>query len=236
MKVKPFRFKQFDIYQDKTAMKVGTDGVLLGAYANLTKGNRILDIGTGTGLISLMIAQRYPEAIIDAVEIDRDAYLQAKDNFDKSIFNHQFSIYNQPIQKFKSQEKYDLIVSNPPFFTLNDRVLSDSRKVARQQDQLSFNELLTQVSKLLLADGTAEFIIPYDLETEFIQLANEVNLFPIRILHVKGNNKALIKRSIITLSFHQLLDVKHQELVIEVDRHQYTKEYIALTKAFYLKM
>jgi len=234
--MKPFSFKQFDIYQDRTAMKVGTDGVLLGAYANLTRGNRILDIGTGTGLISLMLAQRYPQALIDAVEIDEEAYNQAKDNFNQSKFKSQLAIYKTAIQDYQIDKKYDLIVSNPPFFKNNERVDTDARKIARQQENLSFKDLLAKVSNLLDLAGTAMFIIPHDLEDEFIQLAKDANLFPSHILHIKGNNEALIKRSIVTLTFNNLLDVMYNELVIEVARHQYTKEYIALTKDFYLKM
>ena len=100
MNRKPFRFKQFEIFQDKTAMKVGTDGVLLGAWANLKSGNTILDIGAGTGLISLMLAQRFPLAMIDAIEIDNDAFLQAKENFENAIFLDRLTIFNSSLQNY----------------------------------------------------------------------------------------------------------------------------------------
>ena len=118
MKNKPFRFKQFEIYQDQTAMKVGTDGVLLGAWANLESGINILDVGTGTGLISLMLAQRFENAIVDAVEIDLEAYKQAQENFKESNFSSRISISHTSFQQFYSTIKYDLIVSNPPFFSV----------------------------------------------------------------------------------------------------------------------
>ena len=142
MNRKPFQFKQFSIFQDQTAMKVGTDGVLLGAWVNVF-GQNVLDIGTGTGLISLMIAQRFPEANIDALEIDSDAFLQAEENFSNSKFNHRLTLFHTSLQDYNSAKKYDLIVSNPPFFTVNDLVSFDSRKQARQQETLTFTDLIS---------------------------------------------------------------------------------------------
>lgn len=217
-------------------MKVGTDGVLLGAYAKLNAGEDILDIGTGTGLISLMLAQRFPTTKIDAVEIDENAFVQAQENFENSKFKERIFIHKTSIQNYNSSKKYNLIVSNPPFFVTNDRMELDARKVARQQEMLSFFDLLTKTSEFLKEDGAASFIIPYDLENDFINQAKELNLFPKHILHVKGNNEAQIKRSIITLSFCRIENIKIENLTIEVERHQYTEEYIALTKEFYLKM
>ncbi len=233
---KPFRFKQFDIYQDQTAMKVGTDGVLLGAWANLAQGNKVLDIGTGTGLISLMLAQRFKNVRIDAVEIDVDAYHQAKENFSNSIFSNQITIYQNAIQSFDTTSKYDLIVSNPPFFKVNDRVELDARKQARQQETLTFSDLLTKTSNLLAENGLASFVIPFDLEDDFLNQAQQVKLYPKRIVYVKGNNDAPIKRVLIELSFDQIIKVEETQLIIEVARHRYTDDYINLTKDFYLKM
>jgi tRNA1Val (adenine37-N6)-methyltransferase len=233
---KPFRFKQFDIFQDQTAMKVGTDGVLLGAWANLKNGNKILDIGTGTGLISLMLAQRFKNANIDAVEIDLDAYNQAKENFLNSKFQDRITIHQGAIQTFDFSSKYDLIVSNPPFFIKNDRVEVDARKLARQQETLTFSELLEKTSLLLSANGLASFIIPFDLEDEFIEIAKQFNLYSNKILHVKGNYESIVKRSLIELSFNQVDKIDVLELVVESSRHCYTEDYINLTKDFYLKM
>lgn len=236
MKNKPFRFKQFDIYQDQTAMKVGTDGVLLGAWANLETGINILDVGTGTGLISLMLAQRFEKAIINAVEIDLEAYKQAQGNFKQSKFSSRISIDYTSFQQFSSAIKYDLIVSNPPFFVSNDRVESDARKIARQQETLTFSNLLTCTSNLLNKNGLACFIIPFELESNFLAIAKENDLYPRKIVHVKGNQEAQVKRSLIELSFDQDYKLQKDQLVIEVARHQYTADYINLTKDFYLKM
>ena len=232
---KPFRFKQFDIFQDQTAMKVGTDGVLLGAWANLYNGNTILDIGSGTGLISLMLAQRFPEAIIDAVELDESAYQQTKENFSNSKFENRLTITQTPIQQFDSKTKYNLIVSNPPFFVNNERVELDARKTARQQETLTFEDLLAKTKDLLAENGVASFIIPFDLEENFLAIAKNLNLLPKRIVHIKGNEEAPFKRSIIELSF-KLEETIYSTLIIEVGRHQYTEDYINLTKDFYLKM
>ena len=232
---KPFRFKQFDIFQDQTAMKVGTDGVLLGAWAELKQGKYVLDIGSGTGLISLMLAQRYTEAIIDAVELDELAYRQTEENFLNSKFSSRLSIYQNAIQTYQSTIKYDLIVSNPPFFINNERVELDARKTARQQETLTFDELLNKTKELLAENGKAAFIIPFDLEHQFLSIAKNLGLFPQRLLHIKGNAEASFKRSIIELGFLSTNPVI-TELIIELERHQYTDEYIQLTKEFYLKM
>lgn len=232
---KPFRFKQFEIFQDNTAMKVGTDGVLLGAWSTLYLGNRILDIGAGTGLISLMLAQRFPLAVIDAIELDEDAYHQAEENILNSKFKERINTHHLALQDYESDNKYDLIVSNPPFFIVNDRIDFDSRKQARQQETLTFDELLDKTSQLLNTQGKAAFIIPFDLEANFIEIGEKYNLFPSKILNIKGNQNVAFKRSIIELSFEKS-EILKDELIIEIDRHQYTDEYINLTKDFYLKM
>lgn len=235
MNRKPFKFKQFDIYQDQTAMKVGTDGVILGAWSNLESGNKILDIGTGTGLISLMLAQRFPEAIVDAVELDDDAFIQAQENFTNSKFSDRLQVQKTAIQDFISDYKYDLIVSNPPFFVINERVELDARKKARQQETLTFDDLLSKTAQLLTENGVASFVIPYDLEANFLQIAKELNLFPSKIVRVKGNKQAEAKRSLINLKFNSQETI-FSELIVEIARHQYTEDYINLTKEFYLKM
>lgn len=232
----PFKFKQFDIFQDNTAMKVGTDGVLLGSWTNIYKGKRILDIGTGTGLIALMLAQRFPETTIDAIEIDESAYLQATENFQNSIFKQRLKVFNIPIQEYNPNEKYDLIVSNPPFFSVNDLVEFDSRKQARQQTTLTFSELLDKTSLLLNRNGVASFVIPYDQKDLYIDIASKKSLYISRILYVRGNKNSSLKRVLLEFSFDKKEIVEEDELIIELDRHQYSDEYINLTKEFYLKM
>lgn len=235
MNRKPFRFKQFEIFQDKTAMKVGTDGVLLGAWATLKSGNTILDIGTGTGLISLMLAQRFPNAKLDAIEIDNDAFLQAKENYENAPFSDRLTIFNSSLQDYSTNKKYDLIVSNPPFFVVNDTVDFDARKQARQQETLTFEELIKKTAELLHKDGLASFIIPYDQMGSFCKIASQNNLKRSKTVYVKGNATTATKRVLLEFSFHDKKCFEN-ELIIEVERHQYTEDYINLTKEFYLKM
>lgn len=235
MNRKPFRFKQFEIFQDKTAMKVGTDGVLLGAWSTLELGENILDIGTGTGLISLMLAQRFPNAKLDAIEIDKDAFIQASENFEHSIFANRLTIFNSSLQEYSTDKKYDLIVSNPPFFVVNDTVDFDARKQARQQETLTFEELLQKTAELLHKDGLASFIIPYDQMGVFSEIASQKGLKRSKTVYVRGNSTTAIKRVLLEFSFHEK-EVEEKELIIEVERHQYTEDYTNLTKDFYLKM
>ena len=151
--MKPFIFKQFKIQQDNTAMKVGTDGVLLGAWADSENATNILDIGTGTGLIALMLAQRNLKANITAIEIDEQASLQASENFNNSPWEIRLSIKNLKLQDFVVEEKFDLIVSNPPFFNNTFQANSSERNIARQTETLSFNELLKNTASLLSENG-----------------------------------------------------------------------------------
>lgn len=235
---KPFQFKEFTIHQDKTAMKVGTDGVLLGAWASVDSNPfSILDIGAGTGLIALQLAQRSIAEVIDAIEIDDDAYEQAVDNFENSPWSDRLFCYHAGLDEFvdEIEDQYDLIVSNPPFYTENYKTESAQRDTARFTDALPFEELLEGVSKLLEKTGTFHTIIPYKEQEHFINLAEANGLFPNKICNVKGNPEADFKRSLLTFSFEQTTTTT-EELVIEIARHQYTEAYISLTKDFYLKL
>lgn len=233
-----FKFKEFTIKQDKAAMKVGTDGVLLGAWASTNHNPySILDIGTGTGLIALQLAQRTNAEIIDAIEIDDNAFEQAVENFEQSNWSDRLFCYHASLAEFVDEidDNYDLIISNPPFYT--DQYKSDSKKrnQARFNDFLPFDELLKSVSKLLAEKGTFNIIIPFKEEKTVIQLAENLKLYPNRICNVKGNNNSEIKRSLIEFSFSKK-QFKKTKLTIELERHHYTKEYIELVKDFYLKM
>lgn len=157
-----FQFKQFAIQQDRCAMKVGTDGVLLGAWA--TTGERMLDIGTGTGLIALMLAQRSSHAIVDAVEIDEAAAEQARENVVASPFADRVNVVNVEIQNFipTNGARYDVIVSNPPYFQNALGSPDKKRHAARHTDSLSYRELLDAAVRLLREDGRFCIIIPFD--------------------------------------------------------------------------
>jgi tRNA1Val (adenine37-N6)-methyltransferase len=238
---KPFKFKEFTIYQDKTAMKVGTDGVLLGAWCAVENyPDSILDIGSGTGVISLLLAQRSDAMTIDAVEVDENAYEQTVANFEQSDWGDRLYCYNATFQEFaneisKEEETYDLIVSNPPFYTDEFETENKARNKARFTSSLSFEELVKGVSKILSENGTFATIIPFKEEVNFINLAKENNLFLNRVCRVQGNKTSEIKRSLLEFSFHQS-KIKEELLIIETARHQYTEDYINLTKDFYLKM
>lgn len=235
---KPFRFKEFTIAQDKTAMKVGTDGVLLGAWASIENNPfSVLDIGAGTGLIALQLAQRCHAEVIDAIEIDDDAYEQAVDNFENSPWSDRLFCYHAGLDEFvdEIEDTYDLIISNPPFYTENYKTESTQRDTARFTDALPFEELLSGVAKLLAPTGIFHTIIPYKEHEHFINLAKANQLFPKKTCHVKGNPKANFKRSLLSFSFENTENIV-EELIIETARHQYTAAYISLTKDFYLKI
>ena len=233
-----FCFKAFNIDQNRSAMKVGTDGVLLGAWVFLGgKLENILDIGAGTGLLSLMLAQRCLAENIEALEIDEDSYEQCVENFETSPWSNRLFCYHAGLDEFieEIEDSYDLIISNPPFYSENVSSGDSSRDKARQNQSLPFDELLEGVSKLLAKEGLFATIIPHKEEISFIALAASFGLFPTRILRVKGNPSAEIKRSLLEFDFKEQ-EVLEEELTIEIARHQYTNEYIALTKDFYLKM
>tara|TARA_R110002020_G_scaffold114593_3_gene263528 strand:+ start:34514 stop:35173 length:660 start_codon:yes stop_codon:yes gene_type:complete len=219
-------------------MKIGTDGVLLGAWCPLrNRPYSILDIGAGTGLIALMLAQRSDAEMVDALEIDSLAYEQCVDNFESSPWADRLFCYHAGLDEFveEMESEYDLIVSNPPF---HSEIVSSgdlARDNARQNQSLPFAELLDGVSKLLSDEGYFSTIIPFKEEPAFLQLAASFNLFPNKIVRVKGNPTAEVKRSLLEFSFTNS-DPVTSELIIEQERHVYTEQYTALTKDFYLKM
>ncbi|MGV3458830.1 MAG: tRNA1(Val) (adenine(37)-N6)-methyltransferase [Flavobacterium sp.] len=234
-----FSFKQFTIRQDKCAMKVGTDGVLLGAWAPVEHNPySILDIGAGTGLIGLMLAQRSNAEQIDALEIDEDAYEQCVDNFEASPWADRLFCYHAGLDEFmeEPEDEYDLIVSNPPFYTEDYKSGDDKRDAARFTDAMPFEDLIEAASLLLSDDGIFAVIIPFKEEEHFIELAKENELYPKKITHVKGMLNTETKRSLIAFSRNQSIGTVIDELIIENARHSYTEGYISLTKNFYIKM
>ncbi|WP_396194456.1 tRNA1(Val) (adenine(37)-N6)-methyltransferase [Flavobacterium sp.] len=235
-----FQFKQFSIQQDRCAMKVGTDGVLLGAWTPIDhKPFSVLDIGSGTGLVALMLAQRCHAVQIDAIEIDENAFEQCVDNFENSPWNDRLFCFHASLDAFMDDledEEYDLIVSNPPFYSEDYKTENESRDLARFQDALPFEDLVEAASVLLTETGVLAVIVPHKEEDRLIALAKACDLFPLQITRVKGTPTTEIKRSLLAFSFTKTTDFPIDELVIETERHQYTADYIALTKNFYLKM
>ncbi len=225
-------------------MKVGTDGVLLGAWVSV--GNQtgsILDIGTGTGLIALMLAQRSTAEVIDAVELDPDAYEQAVHNFEASSWGDRLFCYHAGFQEFaeEMEEAYDLIVSNPPYYEpqaaagSGDRLSDPSRRLARYSDALDMQDVFAGIQGLLAPEGRIALVFPYQDEATWMQEAAAYGFHPKRITRVRGRAEAPLRRSLVEFS-RKAGEVVADELVIELQRHQYTPEYIDLTKDFYLKM
>ena len=221
-------------------MKIGTDGVLLGAWASIDHNpSSILDIGTGTGVIALMLAQRSDAELIDALEIDEDAHEQAVENFENSDWGDRLFCYHASFDEFaeemQDEQHYDLIVSNPPFYSDDFSSGDAKRDQARFSQALPFEELLEGAAALLSKKGKFNVVIPKAEEKKFLQLGQLSRLFPHRITYVKGNPDSPVKRVLLEMVFSEV-EVKPEELVIENSRHDYTPEYIELVKDFYLKM
>lgn len=234
-----FQFKQFSIEQDRCAMKIGTDGVLLGAWSPIPENIfSVLDVGAGTGIIAMMLAQRTNADQIDALEIDEEAYEQAVENFESSPWSDRLFCFHAGLDEFieEPEDEYDLIISNPPFFTEDYKTESEQRDLARFADAMPFEDLVEAADLLLSENGIFSVIIPFKEEAKFIALAKDFDLFPIKITHVKGTPTTEIKRSLLAFSRHFSENFPVDELVIETSRHIYTEEYITLTKDFYLKM
>lgn len=231
-----FNFKQFSIRQDQTAMKVCTDACILGAYTDIKEVNQILDIGTGTGLLALMLAQR-TKAEIHAVEIDESAYQQAFENVTDSPFSSQIKVFNTPIQQFCPpsvlSNTYDLIICNPPFYQNDLRSPQKQRNVALHAQTLTLDELLDSAKKLLKETG--EFVVllpPFEMQA-LTEKAIICQLFPSKILIIRNFEDSAIFRMICTFSFKKpepLTDT----LIIYDESRSYTSAFRELLKAYYL--
>ena len=238
MGTEPFRFKQFTVAQDGAAMKVGTDGVLLGAWTPLPDdAEKILDVGSGTGLIALMLAQRSDASTIDGLEIDPEAYELCVDNFESSPWADRLFCYHGGLREFAGEiaETYDAIVSNP---TIYSEVVSSgdpARDAARQVKSLPFDVLLEGVDKLLGPDGIFSLVLPFASEAEFCTLAQRHGLYPFQITRVRGHSKAPLKRSLLAFTYRKV-PVIEDTLTIETGRHVYTESYQKLTQDYYLRM
>lgn len=218
-----FKFKQFIIQQDQCAMKVGTDGVLLGAWA--IGGKKILDVGTGTGVVALMMAQRFPDAQITALDIDAGAVQQAKDNVKNSPFNNQIVVLQEAIQVHEGE--YDAIVSNPPYFVDSLPAPNVQRNIARHSETLSYAELMQASYRLLKDDGELSVVVPFDYKKRMEDEAIFVGFFPHKVLGVRTVAKRLAKRYLLSFVKHPI-EVEH--LIITIG----DEEYKELTKDFYL--
>jgi tRNA1Val (adenine37-N6)-methyltransferase len=219
-------------------MKVGTDSVLLGAWCPIENNPfSVFDIGAGTGILSLMIAQRSNAEQIDALEIDEDAYEQCVENFENSPWGDRLFCFHAGLDEFvkEPEDEYDLIISNPPFYAEDYKSENEQRDLARFQDALPFENLIEAADLLLSENGIFAVIIPYKEEEKFINLCAEVELYPVKVTRVKGTPITEIKRSLLAFKRNEC-NLSAGELIVEINRHEYTDDYINLTKDFYFKM
>jgi len=228
--VKPFTFKQFEIYQSENVFRVGTDGVLLGALANVDNKSKVLEVGTGTGLISLMLAQRNPQTEFLGLDINEEAVHLTKSNFGSSIFHSRLKNILQDFKNFETEEKFDLIVSNPPYFEESG---SDKDKVARQTVELNFQQLISKSSQLLSEKGIFSVIIPADVGRDFIEIAKDNQLFLTRRINIKGIENSKVKRLFLEFSLTEN-QPEESEFIIEKSPRQYSDQYLELTKEFHV--
>ncbi|MBR4999959.1 MAG: methyltransferase [Rikenellaceae bacterium] len=230
-----FKFKQFTVYQESAAMRVGTDGVLLGAWAQHPAPLRILDIGSGTGVISLMAAQRWSEARIDAIDPDLGAFEQSRKNFELSPWSNRLTAHNCDLQHFTA-EPYDLIISNPPYFVNSLKNPDLIKSTARHTDTLPHNELVLHAARLLSDNGTFAVILPADLQSNLFELALKNGLSVRRTAEIfdrQGRNQIRImaefKKSV------SAEPIEEQIYIRDVESNDYTEQYKSLTRDFYLK-
>lgn len=231
-----FIFKQFTIFQHKGAHKVGTDAVLLGAWAQVEKSKNILDIGTGTGIIALMMAQK-SQARIDAIDIEQSSYEQALDNVSHSRWHDRIGVHHTSLQDFARQnpKKYDVVITNPPYFVDSYKAPDEERSHARHNDTLPFQDLILGVKQLLSTEGKFYIILPTREAHDFKMLAEKKGLYLVKRLRVKTKLvNDIEKRHLMQFSF-QSQPLADQTLSIEKEgHHDYTDEYKLLTGDFYL--
>ncbi|MFZ7146509.1 MAG: tRNA1(Val) (adenine(37)-N6)-methyltransferase [Bacteroidota bacterium] len=231
-----FRFKQFTIHQEKCAMKVGTDAVLLGSWVLPENSNHILDIGSGTGIISLMLAQK-SEAEIDAIDIDENAYLQTKENFRISPWFFRLYPHHISLQEFAKDKapSYDLIVTNPPYFHHASKPNVEARVNARHSEVLTFDELIDGTIRLLLPNGRLCVILPCKEGMEFLDKAQKRGLFCRNLLRVRTRSDKSEKRLLMQFSF-QFGTMTDEEITIQEEDGTFTNDYIELTKEYYINL
>jgi tRNA1Val (adenine37-N6)-methyltransferase len=229
-----FNFKQFTIYQDRCAFKVGTDGVMLGACADVTGRKNILDIGTGTGLVALMLAQRC-DAEIFAIEPDRDSFVQASENVKLSKWNNRIKIDNCTLQEYlPGKIKFDLIVTNPPYFIDSLKNPDPAKSIARHNVSLTHSAVLEGTDRLLEEEGLLQLILPYDEGNIFIAEAQGYGFYCSNILKIRPTPSSEIRRLILGFS-RKKLKPGEKFLTIETGkRHDFTGDYVSLMQDFYL--
>lgn len=230
-----FKFKQFTVHHDRCAMKVGTDGVLVGAWAELPEAGRILDVGTGTGLIALMAAQR-SGASVCGIDVDEAAVEQAEENVRLSPWADRIRVLNRDVRDMSAEADglFDAVVSNPPYFTEKVFCPDGQRNTARHTDGLDFGELLEAVCRLLAVNGTFSVILPSDAGGDFVALALRHRLYLKRQTWVHTKPSAAPKRVLLAFSRQFVSSSEVAHLTIETEPRVFSPEYLALVKEFYL--
>lgn len=228
--MKPFRFQKFEILQHKNVFRVGTDGVLLGALCKVGNAQEILEVGTGTGLISLMLAQRNANAEITALDVNEDAVKLAQENFKNSPFSERLQVFHQDFKTFESQKEYDFVVCNPPFFEENNSVKDI---LARQQVELTFKDLIQKTAEVLSPEGIFSVIIPSESAQDFESLAEEFDLHLVRKVNVFGIENGALKRNILEFS-KKKSTLEVLDFTIEKSPRKYSDQYLELTKEFHV--
>ena len=230
-----FHFKRFSISHDRSTHKVGTDGVLLGAWVNVDRAHSILDIGTGSGVIALMLAQRTGSHVtIEAVELQEGDAGQARENVKASPWPEKVTIVHTPVQNFHPAKQFDLIVSNPPYFVNSWLPPDENRSRARHSKDLSFAELLGAVTRLLKPEGRFGVVLPFTEGNEFIRLAETFAFHPVRKMTFQSRQNKPVERLLVEFSRIRG-DIQIEELLLYKRNEEWTEEYKSLTRDFYLK-
>lgn len=229
-----FRFKQFEVDQRECAMKINTDGVLLGSIVSFESPSFILDIGSGTGVIGLMLAQRFDKAQVDAVEIDEAAYLRSKENFSNSIFSDRLTAFHHSFEKLSPTYSYDLIVSNPPFYTNSLHNPDEKKKIARHTDFEFFSTLLTFSFSKLSENGSLQLILPSDLAIEVVEKAINIGFCLKKRINIRSFEESESIRQIIDLTKQDFSDTLEVDFVIYKSKGEYSDDYKRLLSPFFL--
>jgi tRNA1Val (adenine37-N6)-methyltransferase len=231
-----FSFKQFSINQDKCAMKVGVEAVAFGAWCSVNSVSEALDIGSGTGILSLMLAQRNSELTVLGLEIDEHACAQANENFENSPFKERLSCIHGDFLNHGLTREFDLIISNPPFFKEGIRSSSGKRNLARFEDNLPLSKLVSGISSLLKPKGKCCFLLPIDRELELIDTAIKSGLYTERITKIQSTTKKPVSRVFVQFGLNAIKKCVNENLLIYADDNTYTAEFKKLTKNFYLNI
>lgn len=228
-----FQFQEFRIEQDRCAMKISTDAVLLGALANAENPCKILDVGTGTGVIALMLAQRFPDSRIQAVEIDPDAASQARENFEMSSFSSRMEVWEGGFQEFSPIDKFDLIVSNPPYFPDHLKSSNAQRNLALHNDGLPFGDLLKKVSAILAPDAKFWVILPPRQMLDLEKMARLFGLFPSQKFTIQDNPAKPVIREVVSFELEEKI-IAQNEIFIKEDSDGFHDSYRKLISGFLL--